>query len=98
MLDFYTNQTIPWRKKTGVRDNGAPLFAPASDIRGRFEYSRRLIIDAKGERVVSEARAYTKAPVAPGDTLTWDGREWIILAVRTEYGLSGVEMHREARL
>lgn len=98
MLDLYANQNIPWKKRTGTKPNGQPEFAPVQIIKGRFEYSRKLVRNMKGEQVVSQAFVMTGAPVGLGDVLTWDGRDWTVLTLSVQYGLMGEELHREVRL
>lgn len=103
MIELYTNQRIGWRKRTGIKDNGAGIYEPARPadpaiIMGRFEYSRRLILNEKGEKVISEAFVMTAAPVTTGDLLIWEGREWPVQRVKPITGLMGQELHREVYL
>ncbi len=81
-----------------MKPNGQPLYADPQPVKGRFEYTRRFIRSAQGEKVVSEASVMTRAPVNPDDILVWDGRDWPVLAVAIIYGLMGKELHREVSL
>jgi hypothetical protein len=98
LLSLYANQDIPWKRKIGMKPNGQPLYADPQPVKGRFEYTRRFIRSAQGEKVVSEASVMTRAPVNPDDILVWDGRDWPVLAVAIIYGLMGKELHREVSL
>lgn len=98
MFETYANQTLVWKHRQGVRDDGMTLYADEKPIRARAEYHRTLVRDKNGDQVVSEALVMTKAGVTPGDVIVWDGREWPVQTVAVQYGLMGEEMHREVRL
>ena len=103
MIELYANQVIGWRMRTGIKDNGAPIYDPAPPaspamIRGLVETRRRLVRNEKGEQVLSDTLAVIKEPVNEGDALVWQGREWPVLAVKIVYGLTGAELHREVSL
>ena len=98
MLSSYSNQAMEWRSQTGTKDNGAAIFAAPQMIMGRFEYKMRLIRKLNGDEVMSEARVFTTAIVKQGDRLTYDGREWPVLAVTRNVGLGGGEIGREVSL
>lgn len=98
MFELYAAQAIPWKKRTDIKDNGAAVLAPMKPIKGRFEYKRRLIRDAKGEQIVSEAFVMTMTDVQPGDVIVWDGRDWPVVSVTTAVGLHGTVLHREVSL
>lgn len=103
MIDMYANQSIGWRRRTGSKDNGTPIYAPPrpdppETIKTNVDFSRRLIRDAKGEQVVSEACILTSAKINEGDLLEIYGREWVVLKCNPITGLIGEELHREAYL
>jgi hypothetical protein len=99
VIDDYTNQTITWKAKNGHNLSGQPTFAADAAIQGRWEETRRLVRNVKGEEVVSEAMCVTSAAVKVGDHLVdVAGREWEILAVSVRSDLDGNELFREARV
>lgn len=98
MFDLYASFKIAWKRRTGIKDNGVPILEPMPPLRGRVSYKRRLIRDARGEQVVSEALVMTMTDVRPGDVITWDGRDWPVIAVTTQYGLHETVLHREVSL
>lgn len=98
MLSDYANQSITWKRRTGQDDRGTPRYEEPAVIRGRFQHKRRMIRNANGEEVVSEAFVMTEAHVRTGDILGWDGRDWPVVSVSTVPGLMGEELHREVYL
>ncbi len=103
MISTYANQSIGWRRRTGIKDNGTPIYdpappAPPDTIKASVDFSRRLIRNAKGEEVVSEACVMTKAKVNEGDKLEIFGREWAVLKCNPIPDLFGNELHREVYL
>jgi hypothetical protein len=95
VIGAYLNQRIGWRRRTGIKDNGQPLFDDLTAIPARVEYKRRLVRNAKAEEVMSEGFAMTRAAVSVGDVLVWEGREWPVINASAKYGLMGGETHRE---
>lgn len=100
MLDLFAMQDIGWRRRTGIKDNGAAIYSPAAPedptvIKGRVESSRRLVRNEKGEQVISQAYVMTTALIELGDMVVWQGREWPVLTVDIETDLMGKELHRE---
>lgn len=103
MVSIYAAHDIGFRKRTGIKDNGTPIFEPVrslphATIKGRFEYSRRLIRDANGEQVISEAYIMTEHQVELGDLIVWDRREWPALSVTNITGVLGNELYRVVSL
>lgn len=103
MIEQYCTQSIGWRQRVEVKNDGEAVHDPAPPadpfiIKGRFEYTRKLILNEKGEQITSEALVLTTAKVNTGDILVWDDREWIVYTVKPVYGLLGKESHREVRL
>jgi len=92
------NTYIDWKHRTGNKDNGAPIFDAAKQIASRVEFKRRLIRNEKGEQVVSEATIFTAVRVDTGDTLTIDGRDWVVISSYPHSGLSGMLLYYEVAL
>lgn len=97
MIANYLSQTAIWKRVTGHDLFGQPVTAQQS-IPVRWEGVRRVVRNAKGEEVVSEARVFTTAPVQPGDILFFNGRDWPVLAVSEYTTLDGQILYREAAL
>lgn len=100
---MYANMSIGWRRWTGTKDNGTPIYTPAppdppETIKGNLSYKRRLIRNEKGEEVVSEACVMTKAAINAGDKLEIFGREWVVQMCHPIIGLFDKELHREVYL
>ena len=94
MIKLYLNQDAIWKRVTARNEYGEPLTAEAN-IKVRWEGKRRLVRNARGQEVVSEARVFCTEPVYPGDLLEYSGREWPVIAVSVASGLDGMESHRE---
>ena len=70
-----------------------------TQIRVRWENRRRVVRDASGSEVVSEALVFTKAPVQSGHVLIdATGREWPVVSVSEQKDLAGSFSHREVAL
>lgn len=95
MIGDYLNQTAFWRHVTGRDDFNDPAYAADQPITVRWEARRRLVRNAQGDQVVSEARVFTEASVEPGDVLVYGSREWPVIAVGQVVGLDGAEIGRE---
>jgi len=99
LLDFYANQSITWKQRTGNDRYGQPSYAADATIAARWNEQRRMVRNPMGEEVVSEASCQTTAAVKVGDRLVdVAGRTWEILAVSISYDLDGVEQFRIARV
>lgn len=94
MITVYLRQTAIWHRPTGTDAYGKPTWESA-DIPVRWEGKRRLVRDAQGREVVSEARVFCVAAVQTGDELEYAGRRWPVINVATMPGLDGPESHRE---
>lgn len=95
MIRDYLNQTAQWYQKTGTNAYGEPEFAAPVQIKVRWEGKRRLVRNAQGEEVVSEARVFCLKAVATGDKLEYGGRQWPVIAVSEMPGLDGGISHYE---
>lgn len=95
MIRGYLNQSAIWHKVIGQTGYGEPIFAEPVAVSVRWEGKRRLVRDSEGREVVSEARVFCTETVNPGDSITYGGREWPVIAVSTIPGLDGTESHRE---
>ena len=98
MIEGTLNQTATWKRKTGNDGYGQPVFALPTTIKVRWEGKRRLVRDAQGNQVVSEARVYCIDGVSTGDVLTYGGRDWIAIAVSEVPDLNGRVLYREVSL
>ena len=94
MITGYLNQTAIWHYVTGMNEYGEPEFG-SKEIKVRWEGKRRLVRDQYGNEVVSEARVFCVETVGPGDVLTYDGTDWVVIAVSDIPGLDGAEQFRE---
>ncbi len=103
LLNTYANIDIGWRKRTGNKDNGTPIYDPPRPdppvtFKANVDFTRRLIRDAKGEQIISETCVMTTEKVNEGDVLEIFGREWVVLKCTPILGLVGGELHREVYL
>lgn len=107
MIDAQLNQSATWRQQDGTYTlEGQPNFkpdqalAPDSALGGvRWEHSRRIVRNPRGEEVVSEARVFTLAAVEPNDQLIDEAdRAYVVITVSPKMGLDGTENHREVYL
>ncbi|AEG14702.1 hypothetical protein Desku_1115 [Desulfofundulus kuznetsovii DSM 6115] len=94
MITPYLKQTAIWKQTIGYDLYGQPLTASTS-IPVRWEGKRRLVRNAQGEQVVSEARVFTTHPIQPGDILSFGGRDWPVIAVSEVPTLDGAVLYRE---
>ena len=96
MITGYLNQIARWKKM--VSEGGYPPQPqePGTEIKVRWEAKRRLVRDAQGQEVVSEARVFCLADIQPGDVLEHGDRDWPVIAVSEAVGLDGKVWFREA--
>lgn len=97
MIEGKLNQIALWKRVTGKNEYGEPITVDA-DIRVRWEGKRRLVRDAMGQEVISEALVFCLEDVQPGDVLVWQEREWPIIMVSEIISLNGTTSHREVAL
>jgi len=94
VVTSYLTQRATWKRTVGLNEYGEPVTADTT-IRVRWEGKRRLVRNAQGQEVVSEARVFCVDPVQPGDILEHDGRGWPVITVSAVPGLGGATSHRE---
>lgn len=94
MIEGYLNQTAKHKTMTSA-DGYPPQPGTGTDILCRWEGKRRLVRNAQGVEVVSEARVFCVDNVNPGDVLEYGGRDWPVIAVSEVVGLDGKTMFRE---
>lgn len=94
MIGVYLNQTVTWKRVVGLNEYGEPQ-TEEQEIRVRWEGKRRLVRNAQGQEVVSEARVFCEEAVQPGDILERGGRDWPVIAVSEIPGLDDTEQYRE---
>lgn len=95
MVAGYLNQVANWKQMIS-QDGYPPQPGPPTPIKVRWEAKRRLVRNAQGQEVVSEARVFCLEAVQPGDVLNYAGRDWPVIAVSEAVGLDGKTMFREA--
>lgn len=103
MMKSYLNQTATWKKVitdavTGeiVRDRyGQPTFEEGISIPVRWEGKMRLVKNAKGQEVVSEARVFCDVAISPEDIITYGGRDYSIINFTVLPSFTGTSVYRE---
>lgn len=96
VISAYLNQIAQWKKMIGGEDGYPPQPGSPTEIKVRWEGKRRLVRNAQGVEVVSEARVFCIEDIKPGDVLEYGGRDWPVIAVSEAVGLDGKTMFREA--
>lgn len=94
MISKYLNQDA-LLKKMVPKDGYPPIPGHSTPIKVRWEGKRRLVRNAQGQEVVSEARVLCTAEISPGDVLEYGGRNWPVITVSEAVGLDGRLMFRE---
>lgn len=94
MITDYLNQTASWQAKTANNSYGEPTYSTATTIKCRWEDKRKLIRNAQGVEIVSNATAYCVENVGENDLLA--GR--VVLMVADQPWLDGSISHREVYL
>jgi len=97
MISNYQNQTVTYKAVSATSEYGEKTFSTSS-ISARYEYKRREILNSEGEKVISEAVCFTTTAVKPGDVLTFDSKDWIVLSVNNCVDLSGTVKFYEVSL
>lgn len=99
MIEAYLNQLTTHRRRTAVAFNGDQTFVEIPNVPCRWEQSRRLVRNAQGEQVVSEASVLTQAAITTGDELVdGAGRAWPVISVSDNPDLDGNSMFVEVAL
>jgi hypothetical protein len=91
----YLNQNARWKKLISKDGYPPQPEEPGTEIKVRWEAKRRLVRNAQGQEVVSEARVFCLESIQPGDVLEYGGRDWPVIAVSETPGLDGKAMFRE---
>lgn len=89
MIGHLLNQFALHYAKAGVNEYNEPTFGPPLTINVRFEQAQKLVKDESGQDVISEARLYSESPINLGDKIGYNGREWIVLSVKSSPDFSG---------
>ena len=95
MIKDYINQDATWSRKTGDNGYGEPIYAEAVPIKVRWEDCRKLVRNSKGLEVVSMSQVICIEAVQENDRLTFDGRNYTVIAAPPMPGLDGTISHRE---
>ncbi len=91
----YMHQAAVWKRMVSADGYPPQPEEPGTPIKVRWEAKRRLVRNAQGQEVVSEARVFLVEYVRPGDVLNYGGRDWPIIAVGEVPDLGGAVSHRE---
>lgn len=102
-FDYLFTDDIPIRRLMGTSSSGTKTYDPPRGqnpavIKGRLEFSRKLITKPDGQQFVSEGVLYTSAVIAVGDLVIHEEREWPVQLVPDKRSLFGGIDHREVRL
>jgi hypothetical protein len=97
MIDLYCNQNITLKSKASVNEYNESTYT-TSTIKGRFEYNRKLVRNAQGEQVISEAMLYSITAIKLDDVITYDSIDWNVISVANVVDLGGAISHYEVRL
>lgn len=95
MIAPYLTQTMTVRRVTGRSLSGDPILADAVSVPCRFEFDRRLVRDATGQEVTSEATVFTVHDVGLDDRLLFGGREYPVLAISRTPTITGETLFLE---
>ena len=88
MITDYLNQTVTYKAVSTTSEYGEKTFS-TSTIAARYEYKRRMVINREGEEVLSTARCFCLSAIKPGDVITFDSKDWIVIDVENNVGLDG---------
>ncbi|MDP4092594.1 MAG: hypothetical protein Q8920_04465 [Bacillota bacterium] len=69
MIADYCNQYAVWKCKIGTNEYGEAEYAEPVSIKCRKEQKTRLILNSKGEQVLSDTRLYTVTPIKVDDLI-----------------------------
>jgi len=97
MIEGYCNQDATWKRVEGRDAYGKPK-TDNMPVKVRWEDKRRLVRNAQGQEVVSEARAFCAEPVQAGDLLNFQNQDWTVIAVSGVPALDGEVHFREVSL
>lgn len=97
LIDDYLNQTLILKKKTGTNKYKECTYSNQS-IKGRFEYKRKLVLNALGDKIVSEARIFSKILLNTDDMIEYDNRKWKVIITEHCVGLEGKISHYQTYL
>lgn len=98
IFSYGFNHSAVLRKYTGTNTYGDAEYGEQENIRCRFLYKRREVVDKNGNKAVSEATLFTDREIQPLDSVEFNGRIWTVLTVSAICGLSGKIDHWEVRL
>lgn len=98
MISRYTNQTVSHKGTSTCDEYCQSVYVTAVNILARYEYDRKIVKDKEGKEVISEARCFTQTAVKPDDVITFDSKNWTVIAVKNQVDLNGVVKFYEVRL
>ena len=83
MSDIYDMHPFTLNTSGGYDANGSKQAATTSTVTGLIERKRHLVIDSKGEQVVSSANIWIdyNSTITLEDSVTFDSKNWIITAI-----------------
>lgn len=79
MLTDYFNQDITLKVSSGVNDCNEPTYNDPVTIKGRLQFSQKLVRNKEGVEVISEATLYTLMEVKVNDVITFNDVDWIVI-------------------
>lgn len=91
----YFNQNVKWYRKTGNNAYGQPVYAPAVEIKCRYEERMKLIRDKQGKESVSQGVFYLKEKVGLDDKLEYEGKQYNVMNYSDTVDLDGVFLFRK---
>jgi hypothetical protein len=86
MSDVYDMDSFTLNIHGGYDANNIPLAGSTAEKSGFIERKQRITVDANGENVLSSANIFIEylPTVTLEDTVTFDGRNWNIVAIGVE--------------
>jgi len=69
MIGTYTNQLVIWKHGITISDTNEKTFSSTDTIKGRVKLGYKLVINSKGEEVVSIAKLLTESAVGVNDEI-----------------------------
>lgn len=95
MINDYLNQLSDWSAKTGDNGYAEAEYAIPTSIPVRWEDTRKLVRNAQGKEVISEATVICIADVNTDDLLTYNLRDYPVITVSDLPDLDGEVLFRE---
>lgn len=90
MSDVYDMDSFTLNIHGGYDADSMPIAGSTSSKAGFIERKQRVVVDANGEQVLSSANIFMEylSTVTLEDTVTFDGKDWNIIAIGVEKDFS----------